>query len=71
MKLEKKKKESGQAMVEYLVILIFVASISIGLVKGLNTFLSASFGGLGRVLNDHLRTGVCAKDCLFNGYMNQ
>lgn len=67
----KKRNNSGQAMVEYLVILIFVASIGIGLIKGLNSFLTTSFGGLGRALNNHLSTGECPTGCLFTGYKNR
>lgn len=71
MMKRKMKKNAGQAMVEYLVILIFVCGIGVGLVKGLNSFLTTAFGGLGRALNNHLSTGECAKNCLFNGYINR
>lgn len=65
--------QSGQALVEYLFVLMFLTIITYQMVgeKGLFTsFMRDSMGNLGHVLTTNLMTGTCANDCFFAGYRN-
>ncbi|MCT4642608.1 MAG: hypothetical protein N4A33_09975 [Bacteriovoracaceae bacterium] len=60
----------GQAMVEYLLIMVFAASISIKMIQSFSDFMKTSMGSMGHILTQHLTTGVCEKNCFFAGYKN-
>ena len=65
-----KKTSRGQAVIEYLFMLIFISLIGIKLIQGLSAFMFESIGGLGHVLNVHLSVGVCKESCFNNSYVN-
>ena len=64
------KKSSGQAIVEYLLILSFAVVVSFKIITTFKDFFQESMGSLGNILTIHLMTGVCKKDCFFAGYKN-
>jgi len=63
-------KAKGQASIEYLLILTFVALISFKSITIFRDFFKNSMGSLGNILTIHLTTGVCAQNCFFGGYKN-
>ena len=63
-------KNKGQALVEYLLVVVFLIMISAKLVGGFTGFMRDSIGNLGHVLSLNLSVGVCPKDCFFSGYKN-
>ncbi len=66
-----KTPESGQALVEYLLIFSFVTFLAIGMVKGMGKTMTESVGYIGYELTELLSTGVCSKFCFYTNYMNQ
>ncbi len=66
-----KTPESGQALVEYLLIFSFVTFLAIGMVKGMGKTMTESVGYIGYELTEILSTGVCPRLCYFNGFINQ
>ena len=66
----KKRMYPGQATLEYLLVLTFVAIIGVRLVGGLSNFLGDNFGDLASVISSHLTVGVCERFCFFGDYEN-
>ncbi len=66
-----RKKHSGQALVEYVLIFSLFTLISLGLIKALNTMMDNTFTSFSFILSQHLSVGVCESNCFFNGYINQ
>ena len=62
---------SGQAMVEYILIFALFTMISLGMIKAFNTMMNNTFTSFSYILSQHLSVGVCRSNCFFNGYMNQ
>lgn len=67
----KKNNKHGQAMVEYVLLLAFVAVVSIGILKSMKGFMDNSFGSLATAVTKQLTVGVCEKNCFFSGYYNK
>lgn len=67
---KKHNKSSGQAIVEYLLILSFAVVVSFKIITTFSGFFQESMGSLGNILTVHLMTGVCKSDCFFAGYKN-
>lgn len=65
-----KNQSSGQALIEYLFIMIFAVMISLKIVGVFTDFMRDSMGNLGHVLTSYLTTGVCPKECFFQNYKN-
>ncbi len=65
-----KKRQSGQAVVEYLLVLVLALIIISGLTQSVSNFLGQSFGSLGHYLTMNLSTGICQRDCFFSNYEN-
>ncbi|MCP4913915.1 MAG: hypothetical protein GY909_12455 [Oligoflexia bacterium] len=65
------KKNSGQAVIEYLLIFGFMALIAVNLIRGLGGALGNSVGSLAYALTQELATGVCPRNCFYHGYKNQ
>lgn len=63
-------KKSGQALIEYLLLVVFMLILSSRLVGGFTTFMRDSVGNLGHILSINLTVGVCAKECFFTDYLN-
>jgi hypothetical protein len=61
---------SGQALVEYLFVLLFIIGISVKMIQGFSGFARDSFGNLAHVLTINLMTGTCKTQCFFSGYKN-
>lgn len=61
---------SGQAMVEYILVLVFASFIGVNLVQSFSEFFRDSFGSLGHSLSINLNVGVCPENCFFAGYKN-
>lgn len=60
-------KSSGQAMVEYLFVMLFIIIISVRLVGAFTDFMRDSMGNLGHVMTMTLTTGMCQRECFFAG----
>ena len=71
MNSSKNNPNSGQALVEYILIFAFMAFLAIGMVKGLGKTLTTSIGYIGYELTEQFTIGVCKEDCFFNGFNNQ
>lgn len=65
-----KSYSEGQATIEYLFVLIFVAIITIQLFRILSSFFEAGSGSIAYILTHKLTTGVCNTQCFFNGFKN-
>jgi hypothetical protein len=63
-------RDKGQALVEYLLLVVFLIILSSKLVTGFTDFMRESVGNLGHVLSVNLTVGVCPRDCFFGGYRN-
>ena len=63
--------ESGQAVIEYLIIFAFMSLIGLNLMKSLGAFMSGTASGLGYTLTQQLASGVCKEYCFFHGFENQ
>jgi hypothetical protein len=63
-------KSSGQAMVEYLFVLLFIVMISVKLVGAFTDFMRDSMGNLGHIMTISLSTGICKSHCFFGGVGN-
>lgn len=64
------KKNSGQALIEYIIVLAMLGLVSTTVVKRLGTFLAKSSGNMAYVMSLHLSTGICPQSCFFAGYVN-
>jgi hypothetical protein len=64
------QKNSGQAMIEYLLLVVFLLLLSLKMVGGFTDFMRDSIGNLGHVLSVNLTTGICKEECFFDGYRN-
>lgn len=62
---------SGQALIEYVLVMIFVIVIGSRLIGNFTDFMRDSVGNLGHVLSQNLTVGVCEDRCFFGGYKNR
>ena len=62
--------EKGQALVEYILILVFVVSIGYAFVGQFSEFVSEVFGGFIHYVNITLTNGSCQEQCFFPAYAN-
>jgi len=60
----------GQALVEYLLLVVFLIILTAKLVGGFTDFMRTSVGNLGHVLSLNLTVGVCREECFFGTYKN-
>lgn len=63
--------ERGQAIMEYLMIILFIAFLSVKMVTAYNKILDTTFKSLAKVLTQHLNIGVCESRCFSDGYQNK
>jgi len=61
---------SGQAVVEYLLVFLFVTFMAWWFFNNGGRYLDDSIGGLGYALSAELTTGVCERSCYFYDYVN-
>ena len=71
MTIKIKKRAEGQALIEYLLIFVFMTFIAISMVKGLGKTLISSVGHMGFEITEQLTIGVCKQACFFSGYANE
>lgn len=64
------KNPKGQAMVEYLLVVVFLITLTIKVVGGFTDFMATTVGNLGHVLTYNLTVGVCQDECFYSGYGN-
>ena len=69
--LKKRRRSSGQAIIEYLLVFAMLSFIGIKLVGYIKTFFGNTVGGLGVELTRQLSSGVCPNNCFFRGYKNE
>ncbi|MBP9673838.1 MAG: hypothetical protein KBD63_01985 [Bacteriovoracaceae bacterium] len=60
----------GQAVIEYLFVLIFISFIGTKMIKSFGGFMGNSMGNVAHVLSSHLTVGVCPTECFFTQYKN-
>ncbi|MBF0208509.1 MAG: hypothetical protein HQK53_16660 [Oligoflexia bacterium] len=63
-------KSTGQAVVEYVLILAIMAFISVKAAGSVRKTMNNAFGQFSKVLSIHLTVGVCKDSCFFSGYIN-
>jgi hypothetical protein len=64
---------SGQALVEYLIVLALLAFVGVKTVGMIGRYLGEAMGALAHVVSIHLTTGVCGGEqysCFYSGYKN-
>ena len=66
----RKRKNLGQATVEYLFVLILISLISVRMVRTLGTFMGEQMGLLGAAMSTHLTVGVCRDLCFYTNFLN-
>lgn len=64
------RNRGGQALVEYLFVLMFLVVFSTQVVDAFSNFMRDSMGNLAHVLTINLMTGTCQRDCFFGSYRN-
>lgn len=64
------KNQAGQAVIEYMLIFIFIVLVLTKVLSATNDFFTDSIGNLGHVLGANLKVGVCNTNCFFSGYKN-
>lgn len=62
--------ERGQATIEYLFILVFIALLASQIVTNFGNFFGKSLGNFAHVLSGQLTVGVCKSNCFYDGYVN-
>ncbi len=62
--------QNGQALIEYLLVIVLVSFIATKAIKQLGSFMGSSAGNLAHQLSQYLTVGVCARECYFDGYKN-
>lgn len=60
----------GQAVIEYLLVVLFIVTLGIKGISLLGDFLGSTMGNLAHELSSHLTTGVCEQNCFYSGYVN-
>ncbi|MBL7665562.1 MAG: hypothetical protein JNM93_10555 [Bacteriovoracaceae bacterium] len=65
------KSASGQALLEYVLVLVFITSTGYLFLGKFTQFVSSSVGNLNHILSINLKTGVCETECYFKGYKNE
>ncbi|MFT6630807.1 MAG: hypothetical protein ACJAS4_000749 [Bacteriovoracaceae bacterium] len=60
----------GQAVVEYLLLVVFLIILTSKLALSFTDFMRENLGNLGHVVSLHLTVGVCPKECFYGDYMN-
>lgn len=70
MKLILRDNKNGQALIEYLIIMAFIALISTTFATRVGSFFGRSIGNLAYTLSSQLNVGVCKQNCFFSGYVN-
>lgn len=66
----KRKKDRGQATVEYIFILLFAFGLGRFALIQFKDFFKNEMGKVGHVLSSHLMVGVCPRNCFFDTYRN-
>lgn len=64
------RKSSGQALIEFIFVLLFAIFFTTRTVSFVGDFMRDSFGNMAHVLSINLAVGVCPQDCFFSGYSN-
>lgn len=62
--------ERGQATIEYLFILVFIALLASQIVTNFGNFFGKSLGNFAHVLSGQLTVGICKSNCFYDGYVN-
>jgi len=60
----------GQALLEYLLLVVFGVIVASNLVSSLSESAGDKVGNLTHYLSESLSTGICQRNCFFGGYDN-
>lgn len=63
-------KQSGQALIEFVFVLLFIITFTVKAAQFTGDFIRDSFGNLAHVLSLNLTVGVCKDQCFYQGYSN-
>ena len=63
-------KSSGQALIEYLILLALIIAVGGPFIKAFSRYLGDGMGTLNTALSAHLSVGVCASECFPDNYIN-
>jgi len=69
--IKQKKSQSGQALIEYLLIFGLLGLVTVAMVQNLSEFMGNTTGRLGFVLTQHLSSGTCQNICAGNSFINK
>ncbi len=62
--------KSGQALIEYLLLLTLFVFVGTRIVSGVSDYLGTSFANFNTVLAAHLSVGICENECFSGRYLN-
>lgn len=62
--------KKGQALVEYLLLVVFLVMISSKVLISFTDFMRESVGGLGHTMTMNLMVGICKEECFYSNYKN-
>lgn len=63
-------KSGGQALVEYILILVVIALIAVKFLNSLSKAMGEGMGALATNLSNELTTGVCSRECFSDAFKN-
>jgi len=66
-----KKKQAGQALIEYITIFAFMGLFAVNMVRVFSEILDDTAQGLAFNLTQQLSIGVCQTFCFHSGYKNE
>lgn len=66
-----RSKALGQALVEYMFVLLFMSFLAVKTIGAFTDFFRDSLGNLGHVLSVDLSSGTCPSECYFDSYANE
>ena len=69
--MNSRRSNSGQAVIEYLIIFGFMSLLAINLSKGIGSSMESAVGSLGHVLTQQLSVGACATNCFGYNFVNK
>jgi hypothetical protein len=62
--------ERGQALIEYMFVLIFIMFFAFNLAQMMRGFFQDNFASFAHILSKNLSSGVCSNICFYEQYEN-
>jgi len=70
MKLLILHKQDGQAVIEYLFVIIFIIFFAFNLAQMIRNFFQTNFASFAHILSHNLSSGSCPRICFYEQYEN-